>query len=90
MNYMTKEDKERVENRLATLEKKRKELSDRIGRARELGDRMQENFRNRLGGRNNVKDIRGKGLMLGIELDSNCTELVGKALARGLLINVTA
>ncbi|MCZ6501143.1 MAG: aspartate aminotransferase family protein [Gammaproteobacteria bacterium] len=59
-------------------------------RARELGDRMQENFRNRLGGRNNVKDIRGKGLMLGIELDSNCTELVGKALSRGLLINVTS
>jgi len=59
-------------------------------RARELGDRMQENFRDRLGGRNNVKDIRGKGLMLGIELDTNCTELVGKALARGLLINVTS
>ena len=59
-------------------------------RARELGDRMQENFRKRLGGLNNVKDIRGKGLMLGIELDKNCTELVGKALARGLLINVTS
>lgn len=59
-------------------------------RARELGKRMQANFRNRLGGLNNVKDIRGKGLMLGIELDNNCTELVGKALALGLLINVTS
>ncbi|MBQ76185.1 MAG: aspartate aminotransferase family protein [Gammaproteobacteria bacterium] len=59
-------------------------------RARELGNRMQENFRNRLGGRNNVLDIRGKGLMLGIELDKNCTELVGKARERGLLINVTS
>ena len=28
--------------------------------------------------------------MLGIELDNNCTELVGKALALGLLINVTS
>ena len=59
-------------------------------RARELGKRMQANFRNRLGGLNNVIDIRGKGLMLGIELDNNCTELVGKALALGLLINVTS
>jgi acetylornithine/N-succinyldiaminopimelate aminotransferase len=59
-------------------------------RARQLGERMQETFRRRLGGLNNVKDIRGKGLMLGIELDGNCTDLVGKALARGLLINVTS
>ena len=32
----------------------------------------------------------GKGLMLGIELNKECTELVGKALEAGLLINVTA
>ncbi len=37
-----------------------------------------------------VVEIRGKGLMLGIELDRDCTELVEKALQRGLLINVTA
>ena len=43
----------------------------------------------RLGNLNNVKDIRGKGLMIGIELDSPCTDLVGKALDAGLLINVT-
>ncbi|MCH2568749.1 MAG: aspartate aminotransferase family protein, partial [Pseudomonadales bacterium] len=30
-------------------------------RAAELGDRMLTSFRDRLGGRNNVKDIRGKG-----------------------------
>lgn len=37
-----------------------------------------------------VVDIRGHGLMIGIELDRPCGELVGKALAAGLLINVTA
>lgn len=57
--------------------------------AQDLGERMLENFRSRLGGLNNVKDIRGKGLMIGIELDSDCTDLVGKALDKGLLINVT-
>ena len=37
-----------------------------------------------------VVDIRGKGLMIGIELDRPCGELVGKGLDAGLLINVTA
>ena len=58
-------------------------------RAAALGERMQAAFRQRLEARNNVKDIRGKGLMIGIELDSPCTDLVEKALEMGLLINVT-
>jgi acetylornithine/N-succinyldiaminopimelate aminotransferase len=37
-----------------------------------------------------VREIRGMGLMIGIELDRPCAELVGQALERGLLINVTA
>lgn len=37
-----------------------------------------------------VVEIRGKGLMLGIQLDRDCPELVGKAREHGLLINVTA
>ncbi len=37
-----------------------------------------------------IKEIRGQGLMIGIELDRPCGELVKLALARGLLINVTA
>lgn len=65
----------------------RLQLCERAGK---LGKRMQDAFHHRLDGRNNVVDIRGKGLMLGIQLDSNCTDLVGKALERGLLINVTA
>jgi acetylornithine/N-succinyldiaminopimelate aminotransferase len=37
-----------------------------------------------------VTQIRGQGLMIGIELDRACNDLVSLALARGLIINVTA
>jgi len=63
---------------------------DLVGRAQQLGDRMFTAFRARLGDSPHVVDIRGKGLMIGIELDSSCKELVQAALDRGLLINVTA
>ena len=42
MNYMTAEDKARLEEQLKELKSNRKALSDRIGRARELGD-LSEN-----------------------------------------------
>lgn len=58
-------------------------------RSAELGERMRNRFQERLGHLNNVKDIRGKGLMIGIELDSPCADLVGRALEKGILINVT-
>jgi acetylornithine/N-succinyldiaminopimelate aminotransferase len=44
----------------------------------------------RLGDRPEVVEIRGRGLMLGIELDRPAGDLVRAALDRGLLINVTA
>jgi acetylornithine/N-succinyldiaminopimelate aminotransferase len=59
-------------------------------RAGELGEKMQNAFRERLSGLNNVIEVRGKGLMIGIELDSPCTDLVAKAMNKGLLINVTS
>ncbi|MFT5211536.1 MAG: acetylornithine/N-succinyldiaminopimelate aminotransferase [Flavobacterium sp.] len=62
-------------------------LSERAG---ELGERMLAAFNTRLAGANSVKDIRGKGLMLGIELDQPCGDLVEKARNKGLLINVTS
>ncbi len=43
-----------------------------------------------LRGVNCVREVRGKGLMVGIELDRPCTELVDRALDRRLLINVAA
>jgi acetylornithine/N-succinyldiaminopimelate aminotransferase len=61
-----------------------------VARAAELGGRMLGSFRQQLQGTAGVSDIRGKGLMLGITLDRPCGELVQRALAEGLLINVTA
>ncbi len=60
-----------------------------IERAAVLGERMLAGFRKALAGDNRVVDIRGKGLMLGIELNAPAPNLVKAALAEGLLINVT-
>lgn len=59
-------------------------------RAAALGDAMQTQFVDRLGHLPIVKAVRGRGLMIGIELTRPCGELTTKALAQGLLINVTA
>ena len=59
-----------------------------IERAAELGERMLARFRERLAGNNRVKEIRGKGLMVAVELNAPCTQLIGAALDAGLLINV--
>jgi acetylornithine aminotransferase len=55
-----------------------------------LGLRMLTAFELALGDQEYIADIRGRGLMIGIELDRPCGELVGMALERGLLINVAA
>lgn len=59
-------------------------------RAAELGERIQDRFRTKLARLNCVKDIRGTGLMIGVELDAPCPELTKKAKEKGLLINVTS
>jgi acetylornithine aminotransferase len=59
-------------------------------RAKALGERMVQGFRERLEGADYVTEIRGKGLMIGIELKEPCAELVMLARAQGLLINVTS
>jgi acetylornithine aminotransferase len=55
-----------------------------------IGELIRESLRERLAGTPGVKDIRNAGLMVGIELDFPCNELVAQALEAGLLINVTA
>jgi len=66
-------------------------ISDKLmERAEELGNRILDGLKESLEGANYVTDIRGKGLMIGIELNESCTELVMLAKAKGLLINVTA
>jgi acetylornithine aminotransferase len=61
-----------------------------IDNAEAMGTLMLQAFRERLGTVPGVAAIRGKGLMIGIELDRPCAELMPQALARKLLINVTA
>ncbi|WP_124945993.1 aspartate aminotransferase family protein [Sulfurirhabdus autotrophica] len=56
----------------------------------ELGQYIQDGFNKSLAGIAGVTQVRGLGLMIGIELDRPCGELVKLALAKGLLINVTA
>ncbi len=58
--------------------------------AEQLGQFIRQGFATALQGLHGVVEIRGQGLMIGVELDRPCTELVKLALARGLLINVTA
>ena len=58
-------------------------------RAALLGERIRGGLREGLVGVAGVVDIRGDGLMIGVELDRNCSELVTLALDAGLLINVT-
>ncbi|BBP46632.1 acetylornithine aminotransferase [Thiosulfatimonas sediminis] len=53
------------------------------------GQQLLNKFKDALAGTDNVVDIRGKGYMIGIQLKQPCGELVAKALARGVLINVT-
>lgn len=58
--------------------------------ARKLGEKLLNGFRNNLQELEAVVDIRGKGLMIGIQLDRPCAELVKAGLDAGILINVTA
>jgi acetylornithine/N-succinyldiaminopimelate aminotransferase len=55
-----------------------------------LGDRIRTRLGDRLGGVTGVVDIRGSGLMIGIELDRPCAAVVASGLEAGILINVTA
>lgn len=70
---------------LETLD--REDLAARAGR---LGACLLEELRAALADTPGIRDIRGRGLMLGIELDRPAAALVGQVLEAGLLINVTA
>lgn len=57
--------------------------------ARTMGKYIEEQLRDKLSNLKIIKDIRVKGLMIGIELNTKCLELVEKALQNKLVINVT-
>jgi acetylornithine aminotransferase len=54
-----------------------------------VGDYIRSELARQIGGLKGVREIRGKGLLIGVELDYPCGELVQQALDRGVLINVT-
>ena len=60
-----------------------------IERAAELGERIINALAKNLDGLNHVRDIRGKGMMIAVELENPCTDLIQKALSKRLLLNVT-
>jgi acetylornithine/N-succinyldiaminopimelate aminotransferase len=59
-------------------------------RARELGIRLKISLQEQLSSYEAVYSIRGKGLMIGIELDRPAEPIKALALSHGLLLNVTA
>jgi acetylornithine aminotransferase len=61
-----------------------------LQRAAQLGQRFYHGFSKALNGVKGVHQIRVKGLMIGIELEKPCRQLVTLALEQQLLINVTA
>lgn len=63
---------------------------DLPARAARMGEHLAEALASALEGMPCVREIRNRGLMLGIELDRPCGALVPRALEQGLLVNVTA
>lgn len=70
---------------LAAMEEER--LLDNATR---MGELVRSGLRDALAGVAGVAEIRGMGLMIGVELARPCGDLVKRALDAGLLINVTA
>lgn len=66
------------------------ETEELAQQAQQLGQYFVEQFKQQLGELAGVVEVRGKGLMVGIELDRDCGVLVQQALEQGMLINVTA
>ncbi len=58
-------------------------------RAEQLGNRICDGFRAQLAGSDYIREIRNKGLMIGIELTEAGTELAVLAKVKGILLNVT-
>ncbi|MEI8162577.1 MAG: aspartate aminotransferase family protein [Betaproteobacteria bacterium] len=61
-----------------------------MAHAKQLGAAIRDGLRSGLSGVGGLVEVRGDGLMIGIELDRPCADLVQRGLDAGLLINVTA
>ena len=61
-----------------------------LANAARQGEAIVQGLAGELAGVAGVKEIRGKGLMIGVELDRPCGDLVRRGLEAGIVINVTA
>ena len=61
-----------------------------LDNAAAMGTLIMDGMRRELAGQAGLRDVRGAGLMIGIELDRPCPEVVPMALKAGLVLNVTA
>jgi acetylornithine aminotransferase len=61
-----------------------------LDNATAMGNLIMDGIRREMAGDPGLIEVRGNGLMIGIELDRPCAEIVGKALKAGLVLNVTA
>lgn len=61
-----------------------------LANATRVGARIRDGLEQGLSGVAGVREVRGLGLMIGVELERPCKDLVAQALDAGLLINVTA
>jgi acetylornithine/N-succinyldiaminopimelate aminotransferase len=61
-----------------------------INNALTVGNYLQNALRQALAGVDGVREVRGSGLMIGVELAKPCAALIGRCADAGLLISVTA
>ncbi len=61
-----------------------------LASAADVGGFIIDSIRQHFSGNPGLVEVRGQGLMIGIELDRGCSDLVGRALEAGLVLNVTA
>ena len=61
-----------------------------LANAAEVGAMLKAGLERELAGVAGVVEVRGQGLMIGIELDRPCAALLGRAAEAGLMISVTA
>ncbi|MFZ2411343.1 MAG: acetylornithine/succinylornithine family transaminase [Candidatus Methanoperedens sp.] len=59
-----------------------------VKRSEELGNYLVKKLKNL--NKDYVKDVRGKGLMVGMELSIKCEDIVNRARERGVLLNCTS
>ncbi|MES2413268.1 MAG: aspartate aminotransferase family protein [Pseudomonadota bacterium] len=66
------------------------EEEELLANATKVGDHLRASIGHALEGEAGLKEIRGRGLMLGIELKVPCGEILSRAAEQGLLLSVTA